>query len=234
MINTDKYYWHRYIPEYERLVFSQMDPEGDYQILEFGVWEGESIRFLADRFKWATITGIDILVPTPHWPTSDRIIYEKVDQGSSTEVRAFFKDKTFDLIIDDGSHVPQHQATCLIEGMKHLEKGGFYILEDIHTSFSYLPSSPLVILLALKHLRETNQQLTLPRTMALTSMNFIHEDIYDLDGLIKEIYTFKRSSLPLQCWQCRGVDFNYKTLTCKCGVDLYKKDDSISFIIKTY
>jgi hypothetical protein len=51
-------------------------------------------------------------------------------------LQAFFKAIPGpDLIIEDGSHVPRHQADCLRFGFSALNPGGIYLLEDIHTSY---------------------------------------------------------------------------------------------------
>jgi hypothetical protein len=41
----------------------------------------------------------------------------------------------FDVVIDDGSHVSAHQITSFYFLFNHLRAGGFYVIEDIQTSF---------------------------------------------------------------------------------------------------
>src|SRR4029077_11438544 len=158
---SDKYYWHRYIDKYEQ-AFALLGDVND--ILEFGVLEGGSIRWLAKRFPHSRILGVDIVAPTPNWPRDDRIEYAHADQGDSRAIRAMFANfgRRYDLIIDDGSHLPPHQASCLIEAFPFIRPGGLYILEDVHTSHPENPdfrqyNTPGIancvhVLLAMQHL----------------------------------------------------------------------------------
>ena len=59
------------------------------------------------------------------------------DQNSPEDLERVFRDAgglPFDLIVDDGSHIPEHQHTSLVTLYKHLVRGGIYVLEDIHSS----------------------------------------------------------------------------------------------------
>ena len=48
----------------------------------------------------------------------------------------------FDLIIDDGSHVPEHQQATLVHLFHHgLRPGGAYVVEDIETSHEFVRSN---------------------------------------------------------------------------------------------
>lgn len=44
----------------------------------------------------------------------------------------------FDVIIDDGSHVGEHQWTSFRALIDHVKPGGWYVLEDLSTSYSPL------------------------------------------------------------------------------------------------
>jgi hypothetical protein len=44
-------------------------------------------------------------------------------------------DPKFDIIIDDGSHIMDHQIVTLNRLFKHLNDGGIYIIEDVCTSY---------------------------------------------------------------------------------------------------
>jgi hypothetical protein len=228
LLNTDKYYWHRYLDEYERICFSRLaDPK---LILEFGVFNGDSIRFLHERFPLSKIIGVDKDLPSKNWPFASHISYQRLDQKDKDQIGDFLCDQgAFDLIIDDGSHDPQHQANCFIEGMKHLVNDGFYIIEDIQTNLS-LPGSPLYFLLALEHAMTTRLPLNFD---AIGSNYFSQEDMVWLSLDIDTIHIYKRSLLPLTCYACRKDDFDYKKLQCKhCGIDLYDNADSMAAIIR--
>jgi len=129
---SDKFFWHDYIDFYEKNLPNKITGH----IVEFGVFKGNSIRWLLERFPQAeVIWGLDILPVQNSWPKDPRVMYNQVDQGSETDVANFFKrTPSPELIIEDGSHIPSHQARCLKYGMSALKPGGLYILEDIHTS----------------------------------------------------------------------------------------------------
>ena len=129
---SDKEYWHRFSSLYQKIL-SKIDCG---HILEFGVFEGDSIRWLNQIFPKAKIYGSDILDKQDNWPKGENIQYFYVNQDSPISIKKMFSqiNNKLDLIIEDGSHLPRHQKNCLIESLKHISSGGIYILEDIHTS----------------------------------------------------------------------------------------------------
>lgn len=225
-LSTDKRYWHRYLPEYERLVFSNLTEPS--MILEWGVLDGASIKFLSQRFPKSAIVGVDILSYKDSWPHSSFISYEKVDQGNTEEVRSLYaKYGQFDLIIDDGSHKQDHQANCLKRAIQWMRHGGYYIVEDVHGDY---PNEVLTVLLALEHLRQVKQQKMF---YYINSSLFTRNELMELAAAVVDVHVLRRSLLPIQCWMCRGSDFNYMTLKCNvCKEPLYKPYDSMSVILK--
>lgn len=43
-------------------------------------------------------------------------------------------DERYDLIIDDGSHVPEHQIESFNVLFEYLNSGGLYVIEDLHVA----------------------------------------------------------------------------------------------------
>lgn len=236
MINTDKHYWHNYLDEYERLAFVNL--YGPINIMEFGVLDGASIAYLSMRFDLARIVGVDIIPQQKRWPTSNRICYFQADQSKKDSLESLFRavDAQFDLIIDDGSHEPHDQALCLNCSFPAVKPGGYYILEDAQTSYADRQGAvnSFHVLLALQHLKVSNLGLTDGLVTSLTTNSYFNLDqLVYLYCNIKSINLFKRTSLPLLCYQCRKNEFDYVKLTCKnCNIPLYKDDDSMAFIIK--
>ena len=239
---SDKFYWHRYIPSYEQ-AFASLGDVAD--ILEFGVLDGASIHWLADRFPHSRIIGVDIIAPRPSWPHSDRIDYAEADQSNPSTVAAMFAKfgRRYDLIIDDGSHLPPHQASCLIEALPFVRPGGLYILEDVHTSHPDNPdfrpynapgaATCLHVLLAMQHLKDCSRPLTPELASTLATPGFFSvEDLLYLSTDIGTIELFRRTSLPLRCYACGSRAFDYKRLRCQCGANLYAAADSMSFLIR--
>lgn len=103
-------------------------------LLEIGVDKSESLKLWGNYFKNISLHGIDIDKIDFNDP---RIILHKIDQSNKNDLNLFAKNVNtdFDIIIDDGSHVPEHQLLTLNTLWKLLKPGGIYIIEDIETSF---------------------------------------------------------------------------------------------------
>jgi hypothetical protein len=240
-VESDKYYWHRFVDKYEQ-AFASLAEVSD--ILEFGVFEGASIRWLGQRFPSSRILGVDITAPKSTWPRGDRFDYVQADQGDSSAIRGMLTrfDRGYDLIVDDGSHLPPHQASCLVETFPFVRPGKLYIIEDIHTCHPDNPDfrhySPpgtancLHVLLAMQHLKDCSLPLSPQVAATLATPGFFStDDLAYLFENIRGIDFFKRTSLPLRCYRCRSSTFNYKQLRCVCGVDLYAASDSMSALL---
>lgn len=247
MVNTiaesDKSYWHQYIAFYEA-EFATLDCR---QILEFGVFQGASIRWLMNFFPAANICGVDILPDQPNWPQDERVRYVKADQADVRQIKNVFSaaKHKFDLVIEDGSHLPEHQRNCLVESIRHIRPGGIYILEDIHTSHPNHPYyrkakpifkpliGPLHLLLAIDHLKSKNGNAHPGNLVELTLNSlFSVEDVEALYQKIDSVKIFKRTRLPQRCFSCGGSDYSYAKLKCMCGVSLYAETDSMSALIR--
>lgn len=232
---SDKHFWHGYVSEYERIAFSQIkDPKN---ILEFGVGGGASIAWLVERFLTAHIVGADIDLWRTPWPLNSRISYERVDQDKRTQVRDMFisLNRSFELIIEDGSHKPAHQATCLIESLPWLCSGGYYILEDCHTSYPAYSHevNAFHVLLAIQHLKNVHLDLTDWTVEALSKNSFFTGD--EIRSLYRDlvlIHLYRRTQLPLWCFFCSSKSYDYVNLKCNCGQSVYVDPDSMAFILQ--
>ncbi|WP_431858002.1 hypothetical protein [Azospirillum sp.] len=242
---SDKHFWHQYIDTY-RQAFQTLGPVRN--ILEYGIFRGDSLRWLRDEFPGAAIIGADILEPLDTWPREEGIRYVRLDQSDRAQVRLALEDAgvAFDLVIEDGSHVPQHQALCLAETLPHLRSGGLYILEDIHTShpehpyyqqtcagYPAPPATCLHVLLALQHLRATDARLTDRVAAQLASPDFFTVDeVHTLYRSIASVELYKRTRLPLYCASCGGSQYDYVAMRCACGAPIFHSADSMSFLIR--
>jgi hypothetical protein len=240
LMESDKQYWHRYIPVYVEELSKMKQCE---RILEFGVFKGDSIRWLQNSYPSAQIFGCDILPVQPGWPTSEHIKYFYVDQALPASVNSIFGaiGEDLDLIIEDGSHIPEHQRNCLVEGIKHLKPQGVYILEDIHTSHPEHPYynkigvnyvGPLHLLLFIEHFKALGKSLDKNILEKFSSNSLFNpEQVEFIFNKISQIRIYKRATLPLKCYACGSSDFEYNTMKCKCGVYLYSGSDSMTAII---
>jgi hypothetical protein len=122
----DKGTLHSYIEIYEE----RMGKRQDIDILEIGVQKGHSIRMWQDYFINSNVYGIDI--------TLDNVIYDGLnnvyvcDATSKNEINDIFLDKKFDYIVDDGSHLIEHQIKSFEILWEKIKPGGKYFIEDVN------------------------------------------------------------------------------------------------------
>lgn len=254
---SDKVYWHGYIPFYEKF-FSQRNFSN---IAEFGVYKGNSIRWLLDRFPQSSIYGADILPLQSEWPVDPRFRFTQLNQESREEIHSFLGQCEFDLIIEDGSHQPQHQINCLIEGLDALNSNGIYILEDIDTSRSdhYWWTSDIFKphwwkLKKMRQYKSIKQKLSLGNALhALLGIDHckrigvnVNDDIANLLAInstltkteilklasqINSIHLYRRTHLPDFCHNCGSNMYNFSKLKCVCGVPIFSDASSMAFVI---
>ena len=136
---TDKWGLHFYTPIYHSLLAPLHDKP--VRLLEIGVGGygskylgGSSLAMWAEYFGQGRIVGIDLY--EKRLDLGDRVT---ILQGSQDD-RAFLdrvvrQHGPFDIIIDDGSHVPVHVATSFHALFPALASGGLYIVEDTQTAY---------------------------------------------------------------------------------------------------
>lgn len=125
---TDKATYHGYTELYDD-IFSQYDSP---RILEIGIASGQSLRMYREYFNNPYIVAMDI---NPYTVVENC----KLIAGDQSNVNDLQKcvegEEPFDIILDDGGHYMAQQQITLGHLFRHVKSGGYYILEDIHTSF---------------------------------------------------------------------------------------------------
>jgi len=102
-------------------------------ILEIGIGSGPSLKMWYEYFPNATIHAIDINNQEQH--NNDRVTTYICDQSNREDLKKVMdKVGQVDIIIDDGSHVINHQQISLGFLFEYVKKGGQYWIEDLHTS----------------------------------------------------------------------------------------------------
>lgn len=98
--------------------------------MEIGLALGHSIQLFDEYFDNSTITGVDIHVCFKHEKYRNQVDIIQAD-ATKASFLDHIKNKTFDIIIDDGSHMTQDQIDTfkLLKGK--MNKGGVYVIEDI-------------------------------------------------------------------------------------------------------
>lgn len=126
--------WHHYLEVYDRHLSSYRNKP--VNILELGVFQGGSLqvwrRYLGQK---AILHGIDIdercaLIDDPDL---------KIHIGSQTDTdllgRIANEMGAIDVIIDDASHISEHQIASFEFLYPLLAPNGIYIVEDVHCSY---------------------------------------------------------------------------------------------------
>jgi hypothetical protein len=117
------------------------------RFLEVGIWMGASINMWRDYFKNAEIFAADIMSESERKETSltyEGGIYSNIEIPSTVKTFVVNQEKeselltlpdNLDIIIEDGGHTMlQQQITLNVLFNNKLNPGGYYVLEDLHTS----------------------------------------------------------------------------------------------------
>lgn len=122
---TDKGWPLHYGPVYERLF---PDRKAVRNILEIGVDKGASLRAWLEIFPKANVIGIDI----NHCDMSgDRVMCYQCRQDDYDSLMAAARWKSFDLIVDDGSHIINDTLASLVALWPYLSTTGYYVIEEL-------------------------------------------------------------------------------------------------------
>jgi hypothetical protein len=136
---TDKWGQHFYTPVYHSLFMHMRDRP--VRLLEIGVGGynfrkvgGASLAMWADYFPKGHILGIDI--SEKKLELDPRI---QVRRGSQDDpvflARMSEEHGPFDILIDDGSHIPKHVTASFNILFPKLADGGLYVIEDVQTCY---------------------------------------------------------------------------------------------------
>lgn len=125
--------WGHYFPMYD-LYFSRFINH-PVTIFEIGVWKGGSLEMWRKFFgPYSKIIGIDIdpSVKKFHDPENGYYVYVG-DQSDEKILQKILDDHSndIDIILDDGSHLPEHQIKTFEYLFPKQKNGGVYVVEDI-------------------------------------------------------------------------------------------------------
>ena len=132
----DKASKHKYHTVYEPDFEPLRDKE--INILEVGIFKGDSIKVWLDYFPKATVYGIDVFTRISSKDIAvlehERVKWLKADSTSYGVVNSIRKEWPrirFDIIIDDGLHTPEANTKTLNNLYPLLKKEGSYYVEDV-------------------------------------------------------------------------------------------------------
>lgn len=123
---------HDYLEVYERAIGHLRDR--NFQLVEIGVHKGSSTRMWAEYFQQARIIGVDIKKSCKQYET-DRIRIRIGNQSKPEFLARLARETSPLVVVDDGSHVWRHQIDTFRALFPVVRPGGYFIVEDIHTSF---------------------------------------------------------------------------------------------------
>ena len=128
---SDKYAYHGYHRFYPHQLERFFNNTGNF--LEIGVNEGRSIGLWKTCFPRAFIHGADIDIEH----AGDRFCIHRCDQSDRRSLGLLAAEiGTAFAVVDDGSHVPEHQLTSFdVLFSELLIPGGIYIFEDMEVSY---------------------------------------------------------------------------------------------------
>ena len=130
---------HNYLQFYE-LFFAPLRNE-KLAVLEIGVLDGASLKTWEEYFPNANVIGVDIVAVSKRFERN-RIEIVVADQSNIEELTSIgIKRGPFDIIIEDGSHIWDHQITSLQTLFPFLKNGGIYIVEDLQTNYGSMRAS---------------------------------------------------------------------------------------------
>eukprot|EP00933_Yihiella_yeosuensis_P016939 TRINITY_DN14309_c0_g1_i2.p2 TRINITY_DN14309_c0_g1~~TRINITY_DN14309_c0_g1_i2.p2 ORF type:complete len:229 (-),score=27.41 TRINITY_DN14309_c0_g1_i2:1056-1742(-) len=153
---SDKHWRHGYHRYYERELAPYKSLAG-LRLLEIGVESGASLQVWLDYFTdLRSIEGAGLWFPKENATALDQraaaakkscefqpakcsmVKIHEVDQSNRTALRRLAlsgRRHGWDIIIDDGSHVPKHQLLSFLYLFPKLRPGGLYVIEDVETSY---------------------------------------------------------------------------------------------------
>jgi hypothetical protein len=127
----DKVSSHKYYELYPN-IFEKFKNE-DINLFEIGVLEGKSLKVWKEFYPNCCVFGLDI----ENEIFSEDVKIFKGDQNNINDlINVVNHIPKCDIIVDDGSHVPEHQLKTFYYLFENLLKdGGTYVIEDVECSY---------------------------------------------------------------------------------------------------
>jgi len=127
----DKVSRHRYHETYPN-IFDKFKNE-DINLFEIGVDQGKSLKVWKEFYPNCSVFGLDIQSEIDN---EDVKIFKGDQSNIHDLVNVVSRTPKCDIIIDDGSHVPEHQLKTFYYLFENLLKdGGTYVIEDVECSY---------------------------------------------------------------------------------------------------
>ncbi len=136
---NDKYLslkWNHYLSLYDKIFADFKRRALPVSLLEIGVNNGGSLEIWREYFpKNSEIVGVDINPLCQHLVFNEGITFILGDATKEEFISEHFAEKQFDIIVDDGSHMPADVISSFKYLFPRLKWGGLYIIEDTSTAY---------------------------------------------------------------------------------------------------
>jgi hypothetical protein len=162
--------WIHYFDIYEKHFSKFVNKE--VKVLEIGVAQGGSVSLWKNYFgEKSTIVGIDIDKSCIAFNDTQNSIHIEIGSQNDTEFLKSIIDKygTFDIIIDDGSHVMGDIKISFEFLYNYVNDGGVYLVEDLHTC--YMSSYHDGVIGFIEYSKTLLDQLSQPSVNEITRAN---------------------------------------------------------------
>lgn len=128
--------WEHYLGIYEALLESRVALGQPLNLLEIGVQNGGSLEIWSKYLPpGSLVTGIDIDAECAKLPLGPGITVHVGDASSPQALQRLLGHASFDIIVDDGSHRSPDIIASFKACFDRLNRGGIYIVEDLHASY---------------------------------------------------------------------------------------------------
>jgi len=125
---SNKFHHHGYHRFYDKYIKRDIK-----KLLEIGLDDGKNGYLWCQYCPEANIYRLDVNNEYSH----GKLTVYKGDQSSADDLEKLVSrtGDDIDVIIDDSSHIPEHQLFTFNKLFSHVKPGGIYIIEDIETSY---------------------------------------------------------------------------------------------------
>lgn len=126
--------WAHYLPLYDQALshFVGKAPV----LLEIGLAQGGSLHLWRDYLgEGCKVVGLDLDPTCKRFEADGFPIYIGDQSDPALLARIADEHGPFDIIVDDGSHISEHQIASFKALFPRLKDGGVYACEDLHTSY---------------------------------------------------------------------------------------------------
>lgn len=205
---TDKitqHYYHRYYEKYLNIYRKY-----NITLLEIGVDKNRSIKLWEEYFPQGKIFGLE--KENSHHIGTEKTKIIQGDQSNAKDLQKLINETNdCDIIIDDGSHVPEHQLftfNFLFE--KCLKDGGVYIIEDVETSYWKKSKGATLYgyIIDAGYSKKNNIINIFSDVVHVVNRNFLNNDCKN--------YIFKKSKITKECLEkISSIEFGMNCVIIK-------------------